>query len=67
MCLPPPMDHTLTHALRRLFPAYFRDYWDSSSYASFFKLRWLDRKNWWSRRTAGASGARISAIIWSGS
>ncbi len=32
-------DQTLTQALRRLFPAYFRDYWDSSSYASFFKLR----------------------------
>jgi proline iminopeptidase len=32
-------DHTLTHALRRLFPAYFRDYWDSGSYASLFKLR----------------------------
>jgi proline iminopeptidase len=32
-------DHTLTHALRRLFPAYFRDYWDSGSHASFFGLR----------------------------
>jgi proline iminopeptidase len=32
-------DHTMTHALRRLFPAYFRDYWDSSSRASLFKLR----------------------------
>jgi len=32
-------DHTLTQAMRRLFPAYFRDYWDSSSHASFFKLR----------------------------
>jgi proline iminopeptidase len=32
-------DRALTHALRRLFPAYFRDYWDSGSYASFFKLR----------------------------
>jgi proline iminopeptidase len=32
-------DHTLTQALRRLFPAYFRDYWDSSSHASFFALR----------------------------
>ena len=31
-------DHTMTYALRRLFPAYFRDYW-GSSYASFFKLR----------------------------
>ena len=31
-------DRTLTHALRRLFPAYFRDYW-GSSYGSFFKLR----------------------------
>ena len=32
-------DHVLTHALRRLFPAYFRDYWGSGSYASLFKLR----------------------------
>ena len=32
-------DHTLTYAVRRLFPAYFRDYWDSSSHESFFKLR----------------------------
>ena len=32
-------DHTLTHALRRLFPAYFRDYWDITSHARFFKLR----------------------------
>lgn len=32
-------DHTLTQALRRLFPAYFRDYWASSSHASFFTLR----------------------------
>jgi proline iminopeptidase len=32
-------DHTLTRALRRLFPAYFRDYWDSSSHATFFTLR----------------------------
>jgi proline iminopeptidase len=32
-------DHTLTLALRRLFPAYFRDYWDPASHASFFKLR----------------------------
>jgi proline iminopeptidase len=31
-------DQTLTHALRRLFPAYFRDYW-GSSFASLFKLR----------------------------
>ena len=32
-------DHTLTHALRRLFPAYFRDYWDSASHPRFFTLR----------------------------
>ena len=32
-------DHTLTHAVRRLFPAYFRDYWDSSSRARLFRLR----------------------------
>jgi proline iminopeptidase len=32
-------DHTLTQALRRLFPAYFRDYWDTDRHASFFKLR----------------------------
>ena len=32
-------DHTLTYALRRLFPACFRDYWDNSSHASFFTLR----------------------------
>jgi proline iminopeptidase len=32
-------DHTLTHAVRRLFPAYFRDYWDAAAHAGFFKLR----------------------------
>jgi proline iminopeptidase len=32
-------DRSLTHAVRRLFPAYFRDYWDSGSHANFFKLR----------------------------
>ena len=32
-------DHTLTHAVRRLFPAYVRDYWDNTSYAGYFKLR----------------------------
>jgi proline iminopeptidase len=32
-------DHTLTQAVRRLFPAYFRDYWDSRLHAGFFKLR----------------------------
>ena len=32
-------DHTLTHALRRMFPAYLRDYWDSASHPRFFKLR----------------------------
>lgn len=32
-------DRTLTQALRRLFPAYFRDYWDGGSHARFFKLR----------------------------
>jgi proline iminopeptidase len=43
-------DHTLTHALRRLFPAYFRDYWESRAHASYFKLRsditaWADPSN----------------------
>jgi proline iminopeptidase len=32
-------DYTLTHALRRLFPAYFRDYWDSRAHGRYFKLR----------------------------
>jgi proline iminopeptidase len=32
-------DHTLTHAVRRLFPACFRDYWDPTSHPSFFTLR----------------------------
>jgi len=32
-------DSTLTHALRRLFPAYFRDYWDSRAHGRYFKLR----------------------------
>jgi proline iminopeptidase len=43
-------DHTLTHAVRRLFPAFFRDYWDSRAHASHFKLRseitaWADPSN----------------------
>jgi proline iminopeptidase len=43
-------DHTLTHALRRLFPAYFHDYWDSRAHARYFKLRsditaWADPSN----------------------
>jgi proline iminopeptidase len=43
-------DHTLTYALRRLFPANFRDYWAPGSYASLFKLRsnltaWVDPWN----------------------
>jgi hypothetical protein len=32
-------DQALTNALKRLFPAYFRDYWDAASHARFFKLR----------------------------
>jgi proline iminopeptidase len=43
-------DQVLTRALRRLFPAFFRDYWDTNSHASFFKLRseiraWADPAN----------------------
>ena len=32
-------DHTLTRAVRRLFPAYFRDYWNSDSHGRCFTLR----------------------------
>jgi proline iminopeptidase len=32
-------DRTMTQSLRRLFPAYFRDYWDSRTHASLFTLR----------------------------
>ena len=32
-------DRTMTQARRRLFPAYFRDYWNPDRHAGFFKLR----------------------------
>ena len=54
-------DHTLTQAMRRLFPAYFRDYWDSRSHASLFKLRSAITA-WAEPSYRGASSARISAI-----